>query len=126
MGTLYTCSLSKMKDFENIHTKLFIVLKPGAVKAKGLKHRPALAPSKELFDWAQAHKHEENWFLEYEKWFKKDIKERPGLRDAICHLEEQVKKEDILLVCFCPSAEKCHRRLIAEELASRGIPVQIQ
>lgn len=35
-------------DFSDIAVKYFIVLRPGKVSVRGLKHRPDLAPSKEL------------------------------------------------------------------------------
>ena len=126
MGTLYTCALSRMRDFQSIAVKYFIVLRPGKVSVHGLRHRPDLAPSSELFFWTQNHKHEPDWFQTYEAWFKKDLKERPGLRLAVDKLEKELNDHDVLLVCFCPDPAKCHRRLIAEELQNRGIKVHIQ
>lgn len=125
MGKLTTCSLSAMKNYAQIQTKYFIVLRPGKVKVAGMRHRPDLAPSKELFLWAQAHNLEPDWFSEYETWFKRDMQERPGLREAIVRLELEARQKDILLVCFCPEPEKCHRRLIAEELQKRGVTTEI-
>ena len=126
MGTLTTCSLSSMKNYSEIQTKYFIALRPGKVKVAGMRHRPDLAPSKELFLWTQAHKLEPDWFHTYEEWFKRDMQERPSLREAIARLELEVRQKDILLVCFCPDPSKCHRRLIAEELRKQGIKTDIQ
>ena len=123
MGKVITCSLSSMHLYP-ADVKYFIVLRPGKVKVKGLRHKPDLAPSQELFTWAQAHKHEPDWFQHYATWFKKDMVERPGLRNALARLEETAKEKDILLVCFCANPEECHRGLIADELERRGVNVE--
>lgn len=123
MGKIITCSLSSI-DLYSADVKYFIVLRPGKVRVNDLRHKPDLAPSKELFLWAQNHKHEANWFQHYAAWFKRDMEERPGLREALNRLEEMAKGKDILLVCFCANPEECHRGLIADELVKRGVNVE--
>jgi uncharacterized protein YeaO (DUF488 family) len=121
-GKVITCSLSTMDNFE-ADLKYFIVLRPGKVKVSGMKHRPDLAPSSELFGWTQAHKHEENWFEEYERRFCHDIHYRKGLSDAIAEIGQKAKTQTVMLVCFCPDVNRCHRGLIADELINRGVEV---
>lgn len=124
MGKIITCSLSQMHQY-NADYKFFIVLRPGKVHVKGLRHKPDLAPSAELFQWAQTHKHESDWFSTYAQQFRHDMKHRPGLRDAVDQLETLAAEHTILLVCFCPDPCTCHRSLIAAELECRGIHVEI-
>lgn len=114
-----------MKDYSEIETKYFIVLRPGNVKLRGVRHRPDLAPSKDLFLWAQEHKTEVDWFDTYRARFCEDMRTRPGLRIAVNKLEEELKTKDILLICFCADASKCHRSLIAKELEQRGCSVVV-
>jgi len=122
VGKIITCSLGRVKDFE-ADAKYFIVLRPGKVNIPGLRHHPELAPSSELFLWTQAHKHEPDWFTTYSEWFRRDMRERAGLRDAIDKLEQDAKVKTILLVCFCADVNACHRGLEADELARRGVEV---
>lgn len=119
---IITCSLSHIHEYE-ADTKYFIVLRPGKVHIDGLRHHPELAPSADLFNWAQQHKLEPGWFNTYTAWFQRDIRERVGLRDAIAKLETDAREKRILLVCFCPDVNQCHRGLIADELYRRGVQV---
>ncbi|MBQ3009778.1 MAG: DUF488 domain-containing protein [Methanocorpusculum sp.] len=105
--------------------KFFVVLRPGKVHVQGLRHKPDLAPSAELFQWAQEHKHESNWFDAYSKQFCYDMQHRPGLRDAVKQLEALAAEHSVLLVCFCPDPLTCHRSLIATELQRRGVEVEL-
>jgi uncharacterized protein (DUF488 family) len=70
------------------------------------RHLLQLAPTKELLD--NYHQKKINWF-EYQTEFKRLIEERK-IRDL-------VKREELeyrCLLCAEPTAEKCHRRLVAE------------
>ena len=124
MGKIITCSLSQMHLYA-ADLKFFIVLRPNNVSVKGLRHKPDLAPSAELFQWVQQHKHEPDWFIEYAKRFQYDIQHRPGLRDAIMQLEQLAQENTVLLVCFCAEPNQCHRSLLAEELRRRGANVEM-
>ena len=122
MGKIITCSLSDMENYE-ADMKYFIVQRPGKVKVAGMRHRPDLAPSQELFFWAQANKHKDDWFTEYKERFCYDMKNRAGLKAAIDSLENLSKASTIMLVCFCADVNMCHRGLIADELLRRGASV---
>ena len=121
---LITCSILDIPKYQDkADTKYFIVLHPGKVKLKGFVHMPELAPSQDLWAWTMMHKNEEGWFSIYTKKFCNDMKNRPGLRDAIDRLEKKARDNDVLVVCFCPDVNVCHRGLIADELARRGVIV---
>lgn len=120
---LITSSLSQAKNYEADY-KYFIVINPKNVKAKGIIHRPELAPTRELYSWAQEHKYEENWFEYYKETFIHDIQTRPGLINALNDIEEKARAKDVLLICFCPDVNQCHRGLIADEMQRRGIVVE--
>lgn len=119
---LITCSLSEAKKFEADY-KYFIVINPKKVKLKGIQHRPDLAPSQELYDWAMEHKNEKNWFDHYKEVFTNDMKTRKGLVMALDEIEKKAKEKDVLLICFCSDVNFCHRGLIADEMMNRGVNV---
>jgi uncharacterized protein (DUF488 family) len=122
-GKIITCSLREINQYE-ADIKYFIVLRPGKVKMKGFKHRPDLAPSAKLLDWAHEHMNEPGWFEEYTCWFNQDIKQRQGLAEAISEIEQKAKTQTILLACFCADVNVCHRGLIADELSRRGVKTE--
>ena len=119
---LITCSLSQVKNF-NADYKYFIVINPKGVKIKGVSHKPELAPTRELYQWAMSHKNEDNWFEHYKEVFINDMHTRQGMIDALNDLEKKAKEKDVLLICFCPDVNYCHRGLIADEMLKRGISV---
>lgn len=120
---LITCSLANMKNYDADY-KYFIVINPKSVKVKGLRHRPDLAPTRELYSWVQEHKHEDNWFEHYKEVFLEDMKTRAGLINALNDIENKAKTRDVLLVCFCSDVNLCHRGIIADEMIRRGIKVE--
>jgi uncharacterized protein YeaO (DUF488 family) len=123
---LITCSVKDVSYYEQLaDIRYFIVLYPGRTKLKGFLHAPELAPSPDLLSWALEHNREENWFSIYTERFNEEMKNRPGLRDAINRLEVKAREKVVLIVCFCPDANCCHRSLIADELQQRGIVVEI-
>jgi len=123
LSRIITCSLSEMKHYD-ADIKYFIVQSPGKVKVYGMKHRPDLAPSQELFSWTLENKSNVNWFEEYKNRFCYDIIYRAGLRDAISEVESKSQSSVIMLVCFCADVNQCHRGLIADELTKRGVHVE--
>jgi uncharacterized protein (DUF488 family) len=75
-------------------------------------HLPVLAPTKELMD---AYKKEKGAWEVFEERFKALLAERK--------VEEKMDRSlfavPTVLLCSEPTAEKCHRRLVAEYLSSR-------
>lgn len=79
-------------------------------------HVPALSPSKELFDcylsWKTAGCWNKNTFETcYKPRFLKEM-ESPEARGMIGILKERAKDKHILLACYCPADEICHRSLV--------------
>lgn len=80
-------------------------------------HRPEMAPTKEILD---GYKKKKISWNEYEKKFSKIMRDRK--------IENLVTPEQIdnsCLLCSEPKADKCHRRLVAEYLASKWNNVEI-
>ena len=59
----------------------------------------------------------------YKEQFIHDMKTRPGMINALNDIEKKAKEADVLLICFCSDVNLCHRGLIADEMASRGVIV---
>ena len=82
-------------------------------------HDDIFAPTKELLDAYRAKKVSWN---EYEKVFKRIMDER-GVNERFKKL--YMKYDNICLLCTEPTAEQCHRRLIAEHLKKNIENVEI-
>lgn len=82
------------------------------------EHRPELAPTKEILD---GYKKKRISWEEYEDRFRRLIAER--------RIESLVQPEQLqyaCLLCSEPTADKCHRRLVAEYLRAKwGAKVHI-
>jgi uncharacterized protein (DUF488 family) len=88
-----------------------------AIAGIGYEHRPEFAPTKEILD---AYKKKKLTWPEYEQQFSRLMAER--------HIETQATPADLdhaCLLCSEPTAEKCHRRLVAEYLKSKWGDVDI-
>ena len=72
------------------------------------RHEPLLAPTKEILD---GYKKKIIDWNEYEKCFKKLLEKREAFK--LVSLDEL---DNAVLLCSEPTAEKCHRRLVAEYL----------
>lgn len=84
----------------------------------GYEHRIELAPTKEILDGYR--KKTLSW-EEYERRFLSLMQER--------HAETVVAPSDLdraCLLCSEPTAEKCHRRLVAEYLRDKWANVEIR
>jgi uncharacterized protein (DUF488 family) len=82
------------------------------------EHHPEFAPAEALLD---AYKENHDWRL-YEEGFRRLLAERNPTTEARALL----RKERICLLCSEPSADRCHRRLVAEYLASFESEVEIE
>lgn len=72
------------------------------------EHHPEFAPTDEILD---AYKNGSDW-AKYETQFNELLKARAPQMQAL----ELLAKEAICLLCAEPTAERCHRRLVAEYL----------
>lgn len=120
---LITSSISDYKNYDAEY-KYFIVINPKNVKLKGVSHRPELAPTRELYAWAMENKSNENWFSHYKEQFIHDMHSRAGMIMALNDIEKKAKESNVLLICFCPDVNFCHRGLIADEMIARGVKVE--
>ena len=82
-------------------------------------HDDIFAPTKELLD---AYRSKNVSWNEYEKVFKRIMDER-GVNERFKKL--YMKYDNICLLCTEPTAEQCHRRLIAEHLKKNIENVEI-
>ena len=83
------------------------------------EHRPEFAPSPEILD---AYKKEGGDWASYEVRFNRLLDERKPNEQA----HELLAKEAICLLCAEPTAEHCHRRLVAEYLRKLAPKIEIK
>jgi uncharacterized protein (DUF488 family) len=76
----------------------------------GYEHQPVFAPTDELLD---RYKKDRDW-PSYESDFNGLLRSRNPVEAAM----SLIGKQGICLLCTEPEADKCHRRLVAEYLAS--------
>jgi uncharacterized protein (DUF488 family) len=82
------------------------------------EHRPEFAPTDELLD---AYKKDRDWAL-YEQRFNRLLEERRPEAESL----ELLNKESICLLCSEPTAERCHRRMVAEYLRSLAPEIDVR
>jgi len=81
-------------------------------------HRPDLSPTQEILD---AYKKKVMPWEEYEDRFVRMLEERGVER----RLEKGLFDVPTVLLCSEPTADRCHRRIVAEYLAARWEKVRI-
>ena len=86
--------------------------------AAGYEHRPELSPTKELLD---GYKKGSLAWEEYEAAFLALL----AARRVEEKLDERSFQTPTVLLCSEPTAEHCHRRLVAEYLAAKWGDVSI-
>src|SRR5215475_8901243 len=82
------------------------------------EHHPEFAPSDELLD---AYKKDHDW-TRYEERFNQLLDERQPEAEA----QELLRKDSICLLCTEPTADKCHRRMVAEYLQSLAAGTEVR
>ncbi|MGH9751361.1 MAG: DUF488 family protein [Blastocatellia bacterium] len=82
------------------------------------EHHPEFAPTGELLD---AYKKDHDW-PRYEERFNQLLAERRPEAEA----RELLKKDSICLLCAEPTADKCHRRMVAEYLQSLAPGIEVR
>jgi len=82
------------------------------------EHHPEFAPSDEILD---QYKSGADW-TGYEEQFNRLLKERKPEKQA----RGLLAKEAICLLCAEPTADKCHRRLVAEYLRKFAPEIEIK
>lgn len=81
-------------------------------------HLPQLAPTKEILS---AYRKDKNW-SKYERHYLKLLEERNIIEDEDLQI---LREKNCCLLCSEPTAEKCHRRVLAEFLADHWDNVNI-
>jgi uncharacterized protein (DUF488 family) len=81
-------------------------------------HMPILAPTEEIM---HSYRRKEIDWDEFEKQFKKLLNERKVDKEV----DKKIFKERAVLLCSEPTADKCHRRLVAEYLRDKWGGVEI-
>lgn len=80
----------------------------------------SLAPSKELFSYAQTVKKKPyhnyfNWFDVYTESYKKQLAEDNKAIEELYHIKELLDSgKDVEILCFCRSYKRCHRRIVGD------------
>lgn len=82
------------------------------------RHEPVLAPTPEILD---AYKHKKITWEQYENRFRALLAQRAAERNV----NRQLFDVPAVLLCSEPKAERCHRRVAAEYLASHWGEVRI-
>lgn len=82
------------------------------------EHHPEFAPSDEILD---QYKSGADW-MGYEEQFNQLLKARKPEKQA----RELLAKDTICLLCAEPTADKCHRRLVAEYLRELAPKIEIK
>ena len=85
--------------------------------------RIILAPSQELFSWYYTHKNESNWFDTYKIRYYQQILPNKQARAEIDKIKELARTKDVCLLCFCRTADKCHRSIVGNILKGLGLEV---
>lgn len=123
-GKVVTMSVSTAK-----HAKVdeFWLITRAGPDIPGMTRHRELAPSQDLFqryvlEWKG--QPPEKWWSLYTKVFGLELQSQEKL-EALRVLYRKVKQGLVIgLVCYCPDATCCHRRLVATFLAEHGIKAQ--
>jgi uncharacterized protein (DUF488 family) len=78
----------------------------------GYEYRPELAPPDALLD---RYRSDKDWAA-YERDFDELVLQTPAAAEAMSDLIERSKNETVALLCSEPTPDRCHRRLVAEQM----------
>lgn len=118
-GTLY---LASRYTYELIMPDNAMVINIARKPIPGIGQAIDLAPSKELFSWYQANKEQPDWFKEYKRRYKQEVQNNESALKYMRFIKSQLDKGiDVVLICFCRKASKCHRSIIGEAFEYVGI-----
>lgn len=127
-GTLYLNSFYESKSNSDIH-RISIARGDFSKIAVVNETLERLAPSKELFAYAQTVKKKPyhtyvDWFDTYTQAYKKQIFEDELASKNLYYIEGLLKSGyDVELLCFCRSYKRCHRKIIGEIFENLGYDV---
>lgn len=115
---IHTTSISKLRNYPNA-TK-FAIVRSLKREIKDVEQLAILSPSKELFwdycDWKKNGIWNIQTFnLKYRPRFLAEMTS-PYARMMLEELAERSHNEEIVLACFCPDINLCHRKIIVSLL----------
>lgn len=82
------------------------------------EHRPEFAPTAALLD---DYKSRKDWL-----WYEDEFRQLLAGRQLEAQARALLEQEGVCLLCAEPTAEKCHRRLVAEYLAGLAPGVELK
>ena len=132
MAKLYVCGIADLKEYSFADHRYFIaryIKDRENILKYGFGHMPNLAPQKELVDEYIHRKNLGVWSKEmFEEWYRplytKQMYTHNPTRGALNYIYKLIKNgNDVVLACYCPNLEMCHRRLIGEAFEQLGIEV---
>ncbi len=83
---------------------------------------PALSPSPELVKSAQAASSEADWAT-FRSAFRRELA-RPDAQHLLGLLAALSHRTDLSVGCYCEDEDRCHRRVLREELGKLGAVVR--
>ena len=113
-------SIGSFKDISSEYDEVWLIVRSlrsmPYVENTQVYHVPALSPSPELFQcylsWRNAGCWNKNTFeTQYKPRFLKEMQEPEGA-GMLAILRERAKDRHILLACYCPADEMCHRSIV--------------
>lgn len=85
---------------------------------------PGLYPTKELLEWALAHKHKEDWFNTYYFRYMNEVASTSEFLHDIRLIQATLDTGcSVLLRCWCRDKHQCHRYIIGKIINSSGYTV---
>lgn len=112
-------SIGSVKDISDKYDEVWMIVRSLKSMPKcnvPIYHVPALSPSKELFDcylsWRTAGCWNKQTFeIYYKPRFMREMQEAEA-SGMLAILKERAQNKHILLACYCPADEMCHRSLV--------------
>ena len=122
-GAIITTCLSNVK---HVHADQYWLITRAGQDVPGLSRHSKLAPSRQLFNryWRQWRGQDPaTWWPTYAAAFRKELQTDEKLQELRTLYSAVQAGQTIALVCYCPDARHCHRRLVGEFLAQYGVEV---
>lgn len=125
MSKITCCSLSQLKQVsQGNDINLFIVRNPKN-EIMNLTWFPYLAPSQVLYSFAMENKDSSGWWDIYKQSFEEELESADKKLGLGLVQDYIILGFNVNLVCYCSSAEQCHRSLVGAKLQSMGLEVII-
>lgn len=119
-------SIGTIKNYS--YDECWVIVRSLKNPINGTQHHPELSPSIPLFygylSWRKQGKWNKTTFeTQYAPRFLEQLSQDKEARNSLNKLFVESKTKNILLVCFCPDEQLCHRSIIAGILYNVGVNV---